>query len=44
VRTDSWNWEVVQGLEHDGDAQDRIKKTTDELVQERELVKALLPA
>jgi malate dehydrogenase len=43
VRTDGWNWEVVQGLEHDGDAQDRIRKTTEELVQERELVKALLP-
>jgi len=43
VRTDGWNWEVVQGLEHDGDAQDRIRKTTDELVQERDLVKALLP-
>ena len=43
VRTDGWNWEVVQGLEHDGDAQDRIRKTTDELVQERESVKALLP-
>jgi malate dehydrogenase len=44
VRSDSWNWEVVQDLEHDSDAQDRIKKTTDELLQERELVKALLPA
>ena len=43
VRTDGWNWEVVQGLEHDGDAQDRIRKTTDELLQERDLVKALLP-
>jgi malate dehydrogenase len=44
VRSDSWNWEVVQGLEHDDDARDRIKKTTDELLQERELVKALLPS
>jgi malate dehydrogenase len=44
VRSDSWNWEVVQGLEHDDDAKDRIKKTTDELLQERELVKALLPS
>jgi hypothetical protein len=34
---------VVADLEHDGDAKDRIKKTTDELLQERELVKALLP-
>ncbi|TME55565.1 MAG: malate dehydrogenase [Chloroflexi bacterium] len=44
VRSDSWNWEVVQDLQHDGDAKDRIKKTTDELLQERDLVKALLPA
>jgi malate dehydrogenase len=43
VRSDGRNWEVVQGLEHDDDARDRIKKTTDELLQERELVKALLP-
>ncbi len=43
VRSDSRNWEVVQDLEHDDDAKDRIKKTTDELLQERELVKALLP-
>jgi hypothetical protein len=34
---------VVTGLELDNDAKDRIKKTTDELVQERELVKGLLP-
>jgi malate dehydrogenase len=43
VKSDGRNWEVVTGLEHDGDAKDRIKKTTDELVQERELVKSLLP-
>lgn len=43
VRSDGRNWEVVTGLELDNDAKDRIKKTTEELVQERELVKALLP-
>ncbi|HEX9098394.1 MAG TPA: malate dehydrogenase [Candidatus Dormibacteraeota bacterium] len=43
VKSDGRNWEVVTGLEHDGDAKDRIKKTTEELVQERELVKSLLP-
>jgi malate dehydrogenase len=43
VKSDGTHWEVVPGLEHDGDAKDRIKKTTDELLQERELVKALLP-
>jgi len=44
VRSDGRNWEVVQGLEHDGDAQDRIKKTTEELLQERDLVKGLVPS
>jgi malate dehydrogenase len=43
VRSDGRGWEVVAGLEHDGDAKDRIRKTTEELVQERELVKSLLP-
>src|SRR6266849_3626151 len=43
VRSDGRNWEVVTGLEFDNDAKDRIKKTTEELVQERELVKSLLP-
>jgi len=43
VRSDGRNWEVVTELELDNDAKDRIKKSTDELVQERELVKALLP-
>jgi malate dehydrogenase len=43
VKSDGTHWEVVPGLEHDGDAKERIKKTTDELLQERELVKALLP-
>jgi malate dehydrogenase len=44
VRTDGWRWEVVPGLEHDNDAQNKIKKSVEELAQERELVKALLPA
>jgi malate dehydrogenase len=43
VKSDGRGWEVVTGLELDGDAKDRIKKTTDELLQERELVKSLLP-
>ncbi|HAF20830.1 MAG TPA: malate dehydrogenase, partial [Chloroflexi bacterium] len=43
VKSDGTHWEVVPGLEQDGDAKDRIKKTTEELVQERELVKSLLP-
>ena len=44
VRLDGRHWEVVEGIQHDDDARDRIKKTTDELLQERDLVKALIPA
>ncbi|TAN34797.1 malate dehydrogenase [bacterium] len=44
VRTDGTNWEVVQGLEHDDEAKERLRVTTEELVQERELVKALVPS
>src|SRR5712691_11440373 len=44
VRTDGRTWEVVTDLQHDDDAKDRIRKTTEELIQEREMVKALLPA
>ncbi len=44
VRSDGEHWEVVQGLEHDDDAKERIRKTTQELVQEREMVKELVPA
>jgi malate dehydrogenase len=44
VRSDGKNWEVVPGLAHDNDAKDRIKVTTEELVQERDLVKELVPS
>jgi malate dehydrogenase len=44
VRTDGTKWEVVPGLEHDEDAKQRLKVTTDELLQERDLVKGLVPA
>src|SRR5213082_1871670 len=44
VKTDGKNWEIVEGIVHDDDAKDRIKKTTEELLQERDLVKALIPA
>jgi malate dehydrogenase len=43
VKSDGERWEVVDGLEHDGDAKDRIRVTTDELVLESELVKELVP-
>ena len=44
VRSDGSTWEVVQGLEHDDGAKERIRVTTDELVQEREMVKELVPS
>jgi hypothetical protein len=31
-------------LEHDDDAKERIRKTTEELIQERDLVKELVPS
>jgi malate dehydrogenase len=44
VRSDGANWEVVPGLEHDDDAKERIRITTEELIQERDLVKELVPS
>jgi malate dehydrogenase len=44
VRSDGNSWEIVQGLEHDDDAKERIRITTEELVQERDLVKDLVPS
>jgi malate dehydrogenase len=43
VATDGTTWKVVEGLEHDADAKERIRLTTEELVQERDLVKQLVP-
>jgi len=43
VRSDGVRWEVVPDLKHDDDAWNRIKKTTEELLQERELVKGMVP-
>ena len=43
VTTDGTSWKVVEGLEHDAAARERIRLTTEELVQERDLVKALVP-
>ena len=44
VRSDGTNWEVVPDLRHDDDARDRIRITTEELIQERDLVKELVPS
>lgn len=44
VRSDGeGRWEVVPDLQHDDDAWKRIKTTTEELLQEREMVKELVP-
>jgi malate dehydrogenase len=44
VASDGKGWKVVEGLEHDADAKERIRVTTEELLQERELVKTLVPS
>jgi malate dehydrogenase len=44
VRSDGANWEVISGLEHDDDAKEKIRTTTEELIQERDLVKELVPS
>ncbi len=44
VRSDGQHWEVVPDLRHDDDAKERLKKTTDELLQEQEMVKELVPS
>ena len=44
VRSDGERWEVVPDLQHDDDAWKRIKVTTQELLQEQEMVKGLVPA
>ena len=44
VRSDGVRWEVVPDLQHDDDAWKRIEITTKELLQEREMVKELVPA
>ena len=38
------NWKVVEGLRHDEYGQKMFKKTLDELLQERDVVKDLLPS
>ena len=43
VTTTGTGWQVVEGVDHDDFAKEKIRLTTEELVQERELVKDLLP-
>lgn len=44
VVSDGASWRVVEGLAHDAEARERIRITTDELLQERALVESLIPA
>jgi malate dehydrogenase len=44
VRGDGAVWSVVEGIEHDEWAQEKIRVTTEELLEERDEVKELLPA
>jgi malate dehydrogenase len=44
VRSDGAAWSVVEGIEHDDWAQEKIRVTTEELLEERDEVKDLLPA
>jgi len=44
VRSTGTDWEVVPGLEHDDGAKEKIRITTEELIQERDLVKELVPS
>ena len=43
VRTDGSTWQIVEGIEHDAFAADRIQITTDELLAEKADVADLLP-
>jgi len=43
VTTAAGNWTVVEGLKHDAYGQAMFKKTLDELIAEKEMVKDLLP-
>jgi malate dehydrogenase len=44
IRSDGVAWSVVDGIEHDEWAQEKIRVTTEELLEERDEVKELLPA
>lgn len=44
VASDGTSWKVIEGLEHDTDAKERIRNTMEELLQERSFVKDLIPA
>jgi malate dehydrogenase len=44
VASDGRTWHVVEGVEHDDEAREKIRLTTEELLQEQALVRELIPA
>jgi malate dehydrogenase len=44
VRSTGDAWSVIEGFEHDDFAKEKIRATAEELVEEREAVKDLLPS
>ncbi len=44
VQSDGHGWQVVEGLQHDAFAQEKIRLTAEELIQERDLVRNLVPS
>jgi malate dehydrogenase len=44
VSSDGSSWHVVPGIEHGADAKERLRTTTDELLQEQALVRQLITA
>ncbi len=38
VRSDGQKWHVIEGLEHDGEARERLRVTTQELLDERAMI------
>ena len=43
IRSTGDSWNVIEGFEHDDFAKEKIRITKDELVEERDAVKDLLP-
>lgn len=43
VASDGASWHVVDGIEHDAEAKERLRVTTEELLQEQSLVRELIP-
>lgn len=44
VTSDGASWDIVEGIEHDADARERLRVTTEELLQEQSMVRDLIHA